>query len=136
MRETHAYHISFNANWITRLSTCVEVSWPNKVFGVPFALNGLRLLVGAKLVRFKILKNSARNCRLKVSEMLGMRLFLNTEKSTLNNPGPMIVLRPMLPRMFAHEFAARAALKPLPALSQNGALSVVFGTSEMQFGLT
>src|SRR6267142_3877268 len=120
---------------MTRLSTCVEVSWPNRVFAVPLALNGLRLLVGAKLVRFKTLQNSARNCRLKVSEILGIRLFLNTEKSTLNNPGPIIVLRPILPRMFAHEFAARAAEKPLPVLSQNGALSVLFGTSEMQFGL-
>src|SRR6266850_2397994 len=120
---------------MTRLSTCVEVSWPNRVFAVPLALNGPRLLVGAKLARFKTLKNSARNCRLEVSEILGMRLFLKTEKSTLNNPGPIIVLRPMFPRMFAHVLAADAALKPLPALSQNGALSGVFGTGETQPGL-
>ncbi len=111
------------------------MSCPNNVFGVPFALNGLRLLVGAKLVRFKMLKISARNCRLAVSEILGMRLFLNTEKSTLNNPGPMIVLRPMLPRMFAQEFAARAALNPLPALYQNIEFASVLGTSKIQHGM-
>src|SRR5690242_15018727 len=92
-----SYQINFNANWITRLSICVEVSWPNNVFGVPFALKGLRLLVGAKFARFKTLKNSARNCRFAVSDTFGMRLFLKSEKSALNNPGPTIVFRPILP---------------------------------------
>src|SRR3977135_1339276 len=48
-----------------------------------------------------MLKNSARNCTLKFSEMRRMRLFLNTETSNLDTPGPIIALRPKFPHMFA-----------------------------------
>src|ERR1700681_1481033 len=55
-----------------------------------------------KLARFRTLKNSALNCALKVSEILGTRLFLKTEKSKLTRPGPIKMLRPALPRKLKH----------------------------------
>src|SRR5712692_8130503 len=48
-----------------------------------------------------MLKNSARNCTLKVSEILGTWVFLNTEKSTVLSPGPYKLFRPGLPTRFA-----------------------------------
>src|SRR5713226_6799003 len=61
-----------------------------------------RLSVGEeKFARLKTLKISARNWALKLSEIRRMWLFLNTEKSSFESPGPMITLRPRLPRRFA-----------------------------------
>src|SRR5438445_8401702 len=57
---------------------------------------------GAKLAWFIMLKISARNCALKFSEILLMRLFLNTEKSRDVMPGPIKILRPALPRRLKH----------------------------------
>ena len=47
-----------------------------------------------KLARFKILKNSARNCARSFSEIA---VFLATEKSVVARPGPVSTLRPALP---------------------------------------
>ena len=47
-----------------------------------------------------MLKNSARNCTLKVSEIFGTCVFLNTEKSTVVSLGPYKLLRPALPTRF------------------------------------
>src|SRR5260221_2118537 len=52
----------------------------------------------AKLGWFMMLNISTRNCTLKFSEILLMWLFLNTEKSKLVIPGPIMMLRPALPR--------------------------------------
>src|ERR1700732_2043477 len=49
-----------------------------------------------------MLKNSARNCTLKFSEILLIGLFLNTEKSRFDVPGPVKRLRPALPRRLKH----------------------------------
>src|SRR5205085_3706481 len=49
----------------------------------------------------KTLKNSARNFTAKFSEILGILLFLTTEKSKFTSLGPITVLRPRLPRRFA-----------------------------------
>src|SRR5260370_10087405 len=53
---------------------------------------------GAKFAWLRILNISTRNCTLKFSEILLMWLFLNTEKSKLVIPGPIMMLRPALPR--------------------------------------
>src|ERR1700686_4749582 len=55
-----------------------------------------------KLARFRILKNSARNCTLKLSEILLTGLFLNSEKSKFERPGPVRMLRPELPLRLKH----------------------------------
>src|SRR5260370_30584320 len=47
-----------------------------------------------------MLKNSARNCTLALSEILFTAKFLNNEKSRLTSPGPTMLLRPALPRRF------------------------------------
>src|SRR5215472_14403382 len=73
---------------------------------VPSWLNNWALLDpkngkgGAKLAWFKKLKNSARNCMLKLSETLRTAKFLYTEKSKLARPGPTMLLRPALPSRF------------------------------------
>ena len=41
---------------------------------------------------------------LKFSETRRMRLFLNNERSSLEIPGPMTILRPELPNRFAQLF--------------------------------
>src|ERR1700680_2247663 len=51
---------------------------------------------------FKILKNSARNCTLKVSDIRAMGLFLNAEKSRSNSPGPVRMFLPAFPRRLKH----------------------------------
>src|SRR2546426_1986470 len=48
-----------------------------------------------------MLKNSARNCTLKLSEIFGTAKSLYNERSRLASPGPLILLRPALPRRFA-----------------------------------
>src|SRR5579872_416021 len=75
-----------------------------------------RLSVGeAKFARLKMLKISARNCALKVSEIRFTRLFLKTEKSSLDRPGPITALRPRSPRRLAQVPAIGA-----PARKPNG----------------
>src|ERR1700722_4883398 len=49
-----------------------------------------------------MLKISARNCTVKVSEMRLMELSLKTEKSRFSSPGPGMILRPALPRRLKH----------------------------------
>src|ERR1700737_4279452 len=79
----------------------VEVSKPAAPFCPPVE-SKISVLLGefgtAKLGRFKILNNSARNCTLKFSEIRVTELFLNTEKSRFASPGPVRILRPALPR--------------------------------------
>src|SRR5713226_5660944 len=48
------------------------------------------------------LKNSARNCTLKLSEIFLIEWFLNTEKSRFDVPGPVNRLRPAVPRRLKH----------------------------------
>src|SRR4029077_1602731 len=55
---------------------------------------------GAKLAWFMMLKNSARNCTLKLSEIFLTAKFLYTEKSRLTRGGPSMLLRPALPSRF------------------------------------
>src|SRR5713226_6654923 len=57
---------------------------------------------GAKLGWFMMLKISARNCTLKFSEILLIRLFLKMEKSRFVMPGPTKMFRPALPRRLKH----------------------------------
>src|ERR1700674_1286475 len=57
---------------------------------------------GAKLGWFMMLNISIRNCTLKSSEILLIRLFLNTEKSRFVMPGPIKRLRPTFPRRLKH----------------------------------
>src|SRR5580704_7112784 len=94
------------ANCICRLGIVVRTRAPavpaEGASDVPF---GAKISVlpspgpgGAKLGWFMILNISKRNWMLKSSEILVMRLFLNTEKSRLVTPGPIRTLRPELPR--------------------------------------
>src|SRR5258708_31341690 len=55
-----------------------------------------------KFAWFSTLKNSARNCTLKFSEILLTRLFLKIEKSRFESPGPIRILRPELPLRLKH----------------------------------
>src|SRR5260370_41068607 len=57
---------------------------------------------GAKFAWLRILNISTRNCTLKFSEILLMWLFLNTEKSRLVIPGPIMMFRPAFPRRLKH----------------------------------
>ena len=57
----------------------------------------------AKFAWFRMLKNSARNCILKLSEIFFMGMFLNMEKSRFDVPGPIRMLRPELPRRLKHQ---------------------------------
>jgi hypothetical protein len=83
----------------------VEVSKPATPVGDPLE-SKMSVLSGAmgtaKLARFRMLKNSARNCTLKFSEILLIGLFLNTEKSRFESPGPVRMLRPALPLRLKH----------------------------------
>ena len=65
----------------------------------------------AKLAWFRMLKISARNCTLKLSEILLIGLFLNSEKSRFVRPGPVRMLRPALPRRLIHTGKAKAGLQ-------------------------
>src|SRR6266851_3235954 len=94
---------------------------------VPFSLNNVELLLpkngkgGAKLAWFMILKNSARNCTLALSEIFLTAMFLNTEKSRLTSPGPTTLLRPALPRRFAQ-------VPAMPGLNGSGVFEGSWGT--------
>src|ERR1700674_4655442 len=71
-----------------------------------------------KLAWFRTLKNSARNCTLKLSEILLMGLFLKIEKSRFARPRPVRILRSALPRKLKH---CRGKTGPrLPSESVNG----------------
>src|SRR6266849_2106361 len=89
---------------MSRAVVAVDVTNPAAPFRAPEA-SKMSVLVGAaggeKLARLKRLKNSARNCTLELSEILGRRVFLTTEKSNTAKPGPMRILRPALPRRLA-----------------------------------
>ena len=62
--------------------------------GLMAPLENTVVLGGLKFERFKMLKNSARNCRLVFSVML---VFLKRERSTSANPGPDNVPLPKFP---------------------------------------
>jgi hypothetical protein len=83
----------------------VEIRFPADGFAAPVESNISVLLGnggGAKFALFNILKTSARNCALNVSEIFLMYVFLINEKSKLETPGPMSMLRPALPRRLKH----------------------------------
>src|SRR6266852_4725211 len=65
------YQMNFNPNCISRDGVCVEgESWPKR----PARMSRLAT-EGGKLARFRMLKNSARNCTTKDSEILGILVF-------------------------------------------------------------
>src|ERR1700730_6703251 len=121
MRRTH-YQASLIANCISRAGVVVEVSLPAipcKSAPVESKMVTLSGVTGtAKFARFKILKNSARNCTVKFSEIRLIELFLNTEKSRFAVPGPIRMLRPALPRRLKH--CGYGTVTGLPAESVNG----------------
>src|SRR5258706_4887502 len=90
---------------MSRAVVVVEVSRPATPVGAPVE-SKISVLSGVtgteKLARFRTLKNSARNCTLKFSEIFVTRLFLKTEKSRFERPGPIRILRPELPRKLKH----------------------------------
>src|SRR5436309_13973322 len=75
----------------------LSVPFNLKIWAWPELKNGKG---GPKLGWFKMLKNSARNCTLKLSEIFFTAKFLYSEKSRLTNGGPMTLLRPALPSRF------------------------------------
>src|ERR1700730_15524165 len=97
--------MSLRANCISLAVVDVEVNKPATPVEAPLE-SKMSVLSGvtgkAKFARFKMLKNSARNCTLKLSEILLIELFLNTEKSKFDVPGPVKILRPELPRRLKH----------------------------------
>lgn len=100
-----AYHAIFSANWISLDVVVVEVNSPAAPVSDPVESNMSVLsgvTGGAKFGRFRTLKNSARNCTLKLSEIFFTGKFLNIEKSKFDVPGPMSMLRPALPRRLKH----------------------------------
>src|SRR3984893_17331442 len=99
------YHISLSANWTCREVVVVEVSKPALPVGAPVeskicVLSGM--MGTEKLLRFKILQDSARNCTLKFSEIALTGMFFNSEKSRFERPGPVRMFRPALPRRLKH----------------------------------
>src|SRR5258708_22674319 len=82
----------------------VEVMTPPFGSRPPDAVKMLSFVITGswKLARFKTLKTSKRNWALKLSEILGMGLFLNNEVSRFTKPGPRRMFRPTLPRRLKH----------------------------------
>src|ERR1700739_465618 len=109
-----AHQINFSANWISLPGVAVgPVSTPAVGDGLPvpskMSVRNRAVDGRAKLARFRTSKNSARNCTLKLSEILLIVLFLNTEKSRFIRPGPVTLLRPELPRRLKHSNGGRRA---------------------------
>src|SRR5215472_1299902 len=99
----------FNANWICRDVVDVPVRIPADVSGASVCEKTCRLVDtgGLKFEWLITLNSSARNCRLKLSEMRRIWLFLKREVSSPNSPGPIAMLRPALPRRVAGLGAAK-----------------------------
>src|SRR6516225_1712976 len=87
------HHSSFRPNWIWRAVVEVLVIAP-AVPETPVGVKVIRLGV-LKLARLRMLKNSARNCKLKRSRSC---VFLMAEKSQVARPGPTRLLRVALPQ--------------------------------------
>ncbi len=80
----------------------MDVIWPAAPIAPPAWLNTWLLAKGAaKFVWFRMLKNSARSCSRKPSEMAVMGMFLYAAKSRLNKLGPVA--------MFLVEFPNRVS---------------------------
>src|SRR6516164_7333992 len=94
-RQDSAYHqISFKPNCTWREVVSVLVIRPAVATGLPLAPNKLVFWTGgAKLARFRMLKNSERNCAWNRSVIL---MFLKSEVSKSARPGPVRMLRPAL----------------------------------------
>src|SRR6266851_4124017 len=93
------HQMTFTANWICLEVVDVESINPAPATGAPDPSKIILLSVGGlKLGRLRILKNSVRNCTLKVSEILLIGLFLNNDMSKVARPGPIRVFRPELTR--------------------------------------
>ena len=98
LRELRPHQENFNENCNWRDGVLVKVIAPAKGMGFPSESMIARLSLGdVKFARLMILKKSARNCALKVSEILGIGTFLDKETSRSTSPGPVSVLRPSLP---------------------------------------
>src|SRR5437868_7114876 len=97
--------LSLNANWMTRGPALVEVMRP-KVEGTATFAFGL-----AKLVQLNKLKNSVRNSPRMFSRS-GMNL--TTEKSMFLCPGPVRMLRAVLPK---GAFGSKVGLLTVPTLA-------------------
>src|SRR5215831_14235505 len=87
------YQISFKPNCNWRAVVEVLVIAP-AVPETPVGVKVIRLGV-LKLARLRMLKNSARNCRLSRSRSC---VFLMAEKSQVTSPGPTRLLREALPQ--------------------------------------
>src|SRR5258708_9582857 len=81
----------FAANWMIRGFRNVLLITPNEL-AVEIALEGL-----AKFAKLRMLKNSARNSKLRES-LIGVSLM--SEASIFRCSGPRRVLRPALPKRF------------------------------------
>src|ERR1700731_658173 len=85
-----------SANWICREVVDVKSIKPAPGTGFPLPSKRVLLSVGGmKLERLKILKASARNCTLKLSEILFTGLFLNSDMSNSARPGPIRTFLPL-----------------------------------------
>ena len=82
-------NISFRPNWICLGKPCTACESPNSDVAPPNWLYGC-----CRLVRLRMLKASARNCKVTRSPTL---VFLKSEKSNSRKFGPVKVLRPRLP---------------------------------------
>src|SRR5580658_2469943 len=92
--EPYNYQISFRPNWIWRDAVDVDVMTP-AVGEIPEVAEENTTAFGIpKFARFKMLKSSARNCRVTFSESA---VFLIADRSSSATPGPMSVSRPTLP---------------------------------------
>src|SRR5579863_5608732 len=85
-----------NCIWRSAVAVLVEkpkfdapISWPPDCEKVPNPAPGVE-----NVAWFRMLKNSARNCNLNLSVRF---VFLMSEKSKFENPGPTKVLRPKFP---------------------------------------
>src|SRR4026209_1775178 len=87
---------SFKASWTCRDEVVVRVISPALENGTPFRSNTLKA-GRAKFARLNRLKNSARNCRLVFSLIMGSGVLFTSVKSNFAIPGATIVLRPRLP---------------------------------------
>src|SRR6267143_2552811 len=91
------HQTTFSANWTCLEVVDVESTKPAPPTGAPDPSKIILLPVGGLTFgRLRMLKNSVRNCTLKVSEILLIGLFLNNDMSKVTRPGPIRVFRPEL----------------------------------------
>src|ERR1700730_7733204 len=113
--------MTLSANWTSLALVTVEVRMPALSLRTP---DESKISVSSgftgspKFARLRTLKISARNCTLKVSEILRMGLFLKNERSRFTRPGPGMMFRPAFPLKLKHWGGTPAAL-PLTLSPKN-----------------